>query len=199
MPDRKAEMPGVAAGIISGCPFCLARTTSLPGVGDRIRVLTDFRAGLVGIVVETPPNLPLRRGEFLVQFDHDPPNTQQIVSLERDLIVYSLEVPVPIWAPPISLCEAAELDKVLIKFCKKSLSQNHWKPYLPAFYEIIRHIWYNRLPIEGTEMWALLEAHGVAERWKRRLTQLYEDGRGLLVYAIGRRPIKKKRVLPFSL
>ncbi len=198
MNGRKALAPGVEAGIDSGCPFCLARTAPLPNVGARIQILTDYRAGLMGAVVETRPSLPLGKGELLVQFDHDPPGIHCIVSLERDLVAVNSEVPTPIWAPPISLREAAELDDVIVKFCRSSFSLKSWKPHVPTFYEVIRRVWHNRLPLEGTDMWSILEAHGVPQKYKKRLTELYQDGRDLLVYAIGRKPIKKKRIAPFS-
>jgi hypothetical protein len=198
MNGRKATVPGVKAGVDSGCLFCLARTAPLPEVGARIQILTDYRAGLMGRVVETPPSLPLRKGELLVQFDHEPSRIQHTVSLERDLIGVNSEVPTPIWAPPISLREAAELDDVIVKFCERGFSAKIWKPHLPTFYEVIRRVWHNRLPLEGTDIWSILEAHGVPQKYKKRLTELYQDGRDLLVYAIGRKPIKKKRVAPFS-
>jgi hypothetical protein len=199
MNGRKASVPGVEAGIESGCLFCLARTASLPEVGTRIQILTGYRAGLTGRVVKTPPSLPLRKEEpFLVQFDHDPPGVQHTVSLERDLIGFNSKVPTPIWAPPISLRDAAELDNLIVKFCERTFSAKGSKPHLPTFYyEVIRHVWHNRLPLEGTDIWSILEAHGVPKKFKKRLTDLFQDGRDLLVYAIGREPIEKKRVVPF--
>jgi len=195
---RKASHPGVEAGIHSGCPFCLARTAPFPEVGVRIQILTGYRAGLMGAVVKPPPGLPFRNGElFLVQFDHDPPGIHNTVSLEHDLISFPSEVPTPIWAPPISLREAAELDDVIVKFCEKRFSTNSSKPQLPTFYELIRHVWRNRLPLEGTDIWPILEAHGAPRKYKKRLIELYQFGRDLLVYTIGRKPIKKKRVAPF--
>ena len=199
MNGRKASAPGMEAGIDSGCPFCLARTALLPEVGARIQILTGYRAGLMGRVVKTPSSLPLRNREpFLVQFDHDPPGIQQTVSLEGDLIGFNSEVLTPIWAPPISLREAAELDDVIVKFCERGFSAKSWKQHLPTFYKVIRHVWHNRLPLEGTDIWSILEAHGAPQKYKKRLTDLYQDGRDLLVYAIGRKPIKKKRIAPFS-
>jgi len=198
MTKRKVLKPGIAAGINSGCPFCLARTTGLPKVKDRIQILTDYRAGLKGTVVETPPSISLRKGEFLVQFDHDRPEIQQKVSLERDLILigFTSEEPIPIWAPPITLREATELDNAVIQFCQRGFSGNRWKPHLLSFYEIIKRVWSKRLPVEAKEVWAILEAHGVPQLYKKRLTELFHDGRNLLEYAIGRKPIKKKGVPP---
>ena len=196
MTKRKVLKPGIAAGINSGCPFCLARTTGQLKVNERIIILNDYRAGLVGTVVETPPSLSLRKGEFLVQFDHDQPEVQQRVSLERDLILvgFTSEEPMPSWVPPIMLCDAAELDDAVIQFCQKGFSANRWKPHALSFYEIIRRVWSQRLPIDAKEVWGILEAHGVPQLYKKRLTELFHDGINLLIYACGRKPIKKKRV-----
>lgn len=106
--------------------------------------------------------------------------------------------PTPNWAPPLCLEDAAELDSVVVYFCEKSVRNGKRHLDWSAFFEIIRRIWTRRLPIESHELWTVLHAHGVPQRWEKRLTDFFTKGRDLLVYAVGKKPIKKKRVTPLS-
>lgn len=187
---------GLSAGRKSGCPFCLARNGDLPKVGEKIRLLSDYRAGRTMKVVEAPSELPLRPGEILVEVDDDEPGFQQVVHTEWELIETLPGPPTPAWAPSISLREAEELDRIVLKCCDQSTGDSRQTSNLQPFYDLIRHVWQRRLPIEPKEIWAVLEAHGVPSNLRNRLIKLYKEGRELLVYAAGRKPIKKKRVPP---
>ena len=186
------------SGRDSGCPFCVARNQALPKVGEKIRLLSDFRAGQIGIVVETPSSLPLRPGEFLVEIEGEPPGHQRTVHAELELFEHLPGTPVPAWAPPISLREAEELDRFVIRICDESTWDHNRSPSKLLVYDLIRHVWWKRLLIEPDEMWQLLEAHGAPSRWRNQLMRLYRDGRDLLIYSMGRKPVKKQRVSPLS-
>jgi len=186
------------SGRDSGCPFCLARNQALPKIGERIRFLSDFRAGQIGVVIESPSSIPLRPGEFLVEMDGELAGHQQMVHAELDLFEPLPGTPVPAWAPPISLREAEELDRIVISLCDESTWDYNRLPSMPLFYALIRHVWWKRLPIEPEEMWQFLEAHGAPSRWRNQLMRLYREGRELLIYSMGRKPVKKKRVSPLS-
>jgi hypothetical protein len=58
--------------------------------------------------------------------------------------------------------------------------------------------WGHRLPINGTELWAMLEVHGFDDSWRSEFCLLFDFGFSLLVATHGRRPIKKKKVKPMS-
>jgi hypothetical protein len=182
-------------GSLSGCPFCIASGIAIPEVGTGFRIINGYNAGATGVVVERAKNLPPLPNEFLAQMDNDPPHIQHSV-FEHKLI--QLLPPTPDWAPPLCLEDAAELDSVLVYFCGKSVRNGKWHLDWSAFFEIIRRIWTRRLPIESHELWAVLHAHGVPQRWEKRLTDFFAKGRDLLVYAVGKKPIKKKRVAPLS-
>jgi len=198
MPESQLFTPGISAGMKAGCPFCLARKTGVPKVGETIRILSDFRAGQIGKVVPPPPIFASEPYKITIQAEGDPPDVTWTVNTMADLIERFPGPPVPDWAPPISLKEAEELDGRVVQFCEKSMSSKGWRPNLPYFYAIIRYIWYKRLPLEPAEVWRVLHAHGVARNWQVRLTSLFRGGRDLLVFAEGRKPVKKKRVQPLS-
>ena len=113
--------PGVISGEASGCPFCLARRSPTPKLGQRVRILTDYRAGLTGEVVSLPESLKGQLSEAIaVHMDTDPPEASQLVYLGQDLIEILPSVLVPLWAPPLSLQDAAELESFVIDFCCES-------------------------------------------------------------------------------
>ena len=193
----------IKSGISSGCPFCKATMLKdMPKPGDLIRILTGYDAGMAVRVVDNRHNIPLRNGEFLITTDNDPPGGTSIISgdgTERILFDYMPSSPTPDWAPPICLRYAGELDTAVIRFWVKSLLQDGSLNPIPAFLEVITHIWDNRLPLNPEELWALLEAHGFPYELKKRLTQLYQEGMDLLIYATGKKPFKNRRVEPFSI
>jgi hypothetical protein len=190
--------PGMLAGTKFGCPFCLAKSTGVPKVGETIRKLGGYRPGLVGTVVPTPPLLVDEPHIIVIRVDNEPPDVTWMVNTRSELIERWPGPPVPDWAPPIPLVEAKDLDDLVVQFCERSMSSRSWRPNLPYFYSIIRYIWYKRLPLEPLEVWEVLQAHGVPKNWQVRLTSLFKEGRDLLVFAEGRKPIKKKRVQPLS-
>lgn len=189
------------SGISSGCPFCKATMLVMPKPGDLIRILTGYDAGIVVRVVGNRYNIPLRKGQFEIRNDNDPPGWTRITSgegRERILFEYMPPSPTPHWAPPIRLRYAGELDEAVIRFWGKGLRRDGTFEPIPVFYEVIRYIWYNRLPLNSEELWAVLRAHGIDDKWKNRLTQLYQEGMDLLIYATGRKPFKNRRVEPLS-
>jgi hypothetical protein len=59
--------------------------------------------------------------------------------------------------------------------------------------------WARRLPLNGTQLWAMLEVHGFDVSWKSEFLLLFDFGVSLLVRTHGRRPIKKKKVRSMSI
>ena len=201
MPRKKTVVPGQFEGFLGGCPFCTARRKGPPESGARFCIITGYNAGKTGTVVEVaklPFGEPVWPYEFLAQMDEDPPNIQRRIRLDISLIQVLPFAPPPKWAPPLCLREAGELDHAVVEFCEKSCTAERWNINWPAFYEIIRIVWNNRLPLEPTDFWPVLNAHGIPKKWKRELLEMYEKGREILIYCFGKSPIKKKRVAPLS-
>ena len=189
--------PGVISGEASGCPFCLARRSPTPKLGQRVRILTDYRAGLTGEVVSLPESLKGQLSEAIaVHMDTDPPEASQLVYLGQDLIEILPSVLVPLWAPPLSLQDAAELESFVIDFCCESYQSHAWETSWSVFHHLIVQVWRRRFPITGEELWAVLQIHGIPACLRKRLIQLFHDGREILICAKGYKPIKKNRVTP---
>lgn len=198
MPKSQPISPGISAGMKAGCPFCLAGKVRVPEIGETIRVLSGLSAGVVGKVVPSPPALASEPYRITIRVNGDPPDTTQMLNTRSDLFERFPGPPVPEWAPPLSLTEAEQVDRRVVVFCENSTSSRSWYPNLPDFYEVIRYIWYKRLPLEPSEVLRVLQAHGVPKNWQVRLTSFFREGRNLLVFAVGRKPMNKKRVKPFS-
>jgi len=197
MPNDTVILPGRNKGATSGCPFCKNTRLAPLQVGIRFRILSEFQAGRTGIVVESPAPPPLPPTEFIAQMDGDPPNVQMRI-LPREIVEpFPFSAPAE-WAPPISLPAACELDSVVVGFCEAGLENDRWAINWPFYNEVIRFIWYRRLPIDANELWSVLSAHGVPDRFKTELLDFFVKGRHLLVQACGRKPVKKKRVKPLS-
>jgi len=146
--------------------------------------------------VKWPDNILRIEKEFLAQLDHDPPDVQTRVSIERESIQKIPPLPIPEWAPPICANEADKVDKAVVRFCEKSHCHGAWKTDWNSFNGVVHTVWYQRLPLMPLEIWRILEAHGVPKRSKKDLIEFFERARDLLVYSCGRKPIKKKRVTP---
>jgi hypothetical protein len=196
MTEGRTIVPGRTEGFLSGCPFCASRRTGIPEIGTRFRIILGVHIGAVGTVVEWHKNVPQIPGEFMAHLDHEPPEWQTRVSIERQMIQVFPFAPVPEWAPPLCMSDAGEIDEATVHFCESSFQNGKWKTDWDSFNEVIRKIWYKRLPLEPNELWLVLKAHGVPQRSKGEIIEFYERGRRLLVYSLGRKPIKRKRVDP---
>lgn len=187
--------PGVASGEASGCPFCLARRRPPPKLGQRVRVFTDYGAVFTGEVVPLPESLKGKLREVIaVHIDTEPAEDSHLVYLRQALVEILPPVPMPLWAPPLSLQDTAELERFVIDFCCESYRGHVWKASWSAFYYLTVRVWRRRFPITGEELWAVLQAHSIPARLHKRLVQLFHDGREILICAEGRKPIKKNRV-----
>lgn len=191
------DQPGKAHGASDGCPFCRSARTSLPEVGTRFRLLSGFDAGRTGTVVQSPAPPPLTREEFLAQMVGEPQHMQRRI-LPRDIIEPIPAPEPPEWAPPVELGVAAELDLVVVKFCEAGNCESGWIVDWPAFYDVVRFTWSKRLPLQAEEMWAVLRAHGVPDKFREELSEFFQRGRDLLVYAVGKKPIMKRRAKPLA-
>ena len=198
MPKSQRTSPGVSAGMKAGCPFCLARKVRVPKIGETIRVLSGVSAGVVGKIVRPPRMLASDPYRITVRVKGDAPKTSRMINTKADLIERFPGPPVPKWAPPLSLKEAEQVDCRVVVFCEKSSSSGNWYPNFASFNEVIRYVWHERLPLEPSEISRVLQAHGVPKNWQVRLTSFFGQGRDLLVFAVGRKPVKRKRVQPLS-
>lgn len=198
MTETRTIVPGEIEGFLSGCPFCASYRIGIPEVGKRFLIISGLQTGAIGTVVEWHKDMPKIKNEFMAQLDHEPSEWQTRISTKRQMIQLFPLAPIPEWAPPLCMEDAGELHKAIIGFCERSFSNGRWKTDWSSFNEVVRSAWYNRLPVEPDELWLVLKAHGVPDKSKKELVEFYEKGRNLLVYAIGRRPVKKKRVEPLS-
>lgn len=190
----------IELGQRAGCPFCAARLERRPSLGQRIIILNGFRAGMVGTVSCVDLDSGYRVGTFLIKEDEDQANSQQIVNPELDL--FTLHSPVESvakWLPPLSMCEAAALDEIVVSVSSRFAEFEYDKWHPDTFYKLIDYCWRKRLPLSDAEIWAILAAHGIPNEFEKDARRSYVEGLELLVYSHGRKPIKKKRTPPLSL
>lgn len=197
--SRTTPRPKTAAefGRDAGCPFCTARLGAVPSIGDRIMLISGYGVGTIGTVVLPDSKLP--HDWFLIQADNEPESTQQIV---HPWVLYLLSDPglqAPCWLPSLSMRELADLDDAIVKTCQRVLAKPKPSWNAQLFYSVISHCWQRRLPLNGDEISAVLEAHGLPKTFKSKSKQAYSDGVGLLVYTHGRKPVKKKRMPPLTI
>lgn len=196
--SRRSIVPGEIEGFLSGCPFCTAYRIGIPDVGTRFRLISGFRTGAVGTVVDWPNTIERLENEFMAQMDEEPDHIQTRINIKGTLIEKLPSRPVPKWAPPLSMNDASKLDKAILYFCQESFQRNKWETNWPAFNEIIKVIWYHRLPIERNELWLVLQAHGVPRQLKKRIMEFYEQGSNLVVYCTAKKFRKKKKIQPLT-
>jgi len=198
MTGSRTVLPGIIEGFLSGCPFCASRRIGIPEVGTRFRIISGVHIGAIGTVVEWHKSMPYVPGEFLAHLDHEPPEWQTRVCLERQMIQLLPFASFPTWVPPLCMSDAGEIDQATITFCEHSFLKGRWKTDWDSFNEVVRKSWRMRLPLEPDELWEVLKAHGVPQRTKADIVNFYEKGRRLLVHSFGRNPSKRKGWSPSS-
>jgi len=198
MTAERTIVPGHIEGFLAGCPFCTAKRIGVPEVGARFRVLTGLYAGRTGTVKKIPEKYSLDPFEIFCHLDGNKSNIQTRIVINHWLIQVLPESHIPEWAPPLSIQDAAPLDVAVVNFCQQSFSFHKSEPDISSFYELIRIIWRNRLPLQPNELLSILKAHGLPIQFEHELLKIYEIGINLLIHVNGKKPIKKKRVAPFS-
>lgn len=189
-------MAGRSDGALSGCPFCrTVASPTFPPVGTRIRTLSGIDIGRSGTVTQSPLREPLPRNEIIALMDGDPETAEIRIGLKEFERLPASDP--PNWAPPISLRDASDLETLVIYLCEKGNSPAGWTIHWTAYYEVISAIWRRRIPITGDELWSVLHAHGIHDRFAPDLKEFFTRGRDLLIAANGRKPGKKKRTKPF--
>jgi hypothetical protein len=102
------------------------------------------------------------------------------------------------WFPPLSIEDSAVVDEFIVRLCG-ALFPSKWRWSDDELYAPIIRFWLSRLPISGEEVWAVCAAHGMPDRFRKRIASGFEFGRGLLVVSHGRPPIQRRRVAPMSI
>lgn len=190
---QRSIVPGQVEGFLAACPFCTARQKGSPQLGVRFRIISGSCAGQTGAVIQEPDRYSLQPTEMVAHMDKDLDRRDRIVLIDHELVQELPAAPIPKWAPFLSLSDAAVLDASVCNFCSASYLASRWRSNLPAFFEVIRLVWQHRLPITVKELSDVLSAHGVPTSSQERLSDFFEKGLALLVYATGRKPIKNKR------
>lgn len=192
--DQKLSY-AVTSGQRYGCPLCIALTSPKPNVGDRVVLLGGSRSGMIGTVSKTVLDSKLREGTFLIHADTDRPSVEQIVEPSLHLFaVYNGAFDLPDWFPPFTDKECVDLHSVIVASVDEGASATGWAWDRKHLSEVIRYSWAKRLPIEPAEVWLLLSAHGVPSQYEEEASRLFVEGTELLQYAVGKRPVKKKRL-----
>jgi hypothetical protein len=150
---------------------------------------------MVGTVSKTDLGPTFRTGTFLIHADIEPVHVEQIV--DPALHVYSPHAAtfrLPEWFPPFAMRECVDLHSALVAYIDRNVRLGGWTWDRKNFYEVIRYAWAKRLPIEALEIWRLLAAHGVPSHLQEEISVLFDEGTDILVYAMGRRAVKRKRL-----
>ena len=196
--DRKAAalQKFTEAGAAHNCPFCQGRMISETSSGERLFFLNGMRAGRYGTVSSEPS--PIEE-EFLVHMDEDHDETLWRVSYCRDQFVRAPLQFVPGRMCPLSINDLCALEDAAIRSTFRAFELGVRTIRVEVAQSLAAVAWGRRLPINGAQLWAMLEVHGFDDSWKSEFCQLFEFGFSLLVATHGRRPIKKKKVKPMSI
>ena len=187
----------VIAGIEASCPFCLARSSRLPKVGEQILIISGFATGTAGIVTKLEIPVPGRVG-FLIRPEGAPQGTEQIVYIGSALFMSPDGFQAPDWFPPLNARETADLEEGVVSFCDACYANGTWNWDRRAYLALIYLIWRMRAPVSRNEVWNLLSHHGVPDSENNHAIAAFQDGLDLLIHANGRKSIKKKRVQSLS-
>lgn len=189
----------VESGRAAGCPFCIASASRQFRTGERIRILSGSNSGKQGTIVDTPESIKNNPDIIVVQLDEDGLDVQLMVNLGHDIVEHLPSLSIPTWAPSLSIRKTSDFHEELISFCKTNTTKYIKDINTTSLYFIIWYVWNKRLPLEPLDVWNMMEAHGIPVDWKHKILNITEHGLGLLITALGKKPIKKYRVDPFTL
>ncbi len=185
--------PGQIVGFLAGCLVCAARQRGGLPKGTHFRIISGYHFGRTGVVVKKAERYQVRPYEFLAQMDDEPYNHQRRILYEIELVEPLPPSPRPEWFPGLFLNDFATFHDEILRMCTASVSGGRWRTDLQTLALLAVQIWQQRIPIPPEELWAVLLAHGAPNSAKRDVERKYAFGLDCLVFACGRKPIKKKR------
>lgn len=186
-----SRSPAARAGASAGCPFCRARGAVVPEGGDQILFIHGRRAGVLAKVSDTPNTTDING--FFVTRESVSRTSLERASLDSDLFAPLPLEPIPEWCPPFSLRRSFIIDELAVWFCNRGLigGNFHWKRSDIAV--MVRGCWQSKLAILPPELSAVTMAHGMPANRQAELEDYFEFGIAALIYAAGRRAVKKWR------
>jgi hypothetical protein len=189
----------IEAGRVAGCPFCIASANRQFRPGERIQIISGSNAGRKGTIVDPPESIKNNPELLVVQMDDESLDQQLMVNSGHAIHERLPSLQIPSWAPPLSIRKSSDLHEELMGFCKINTTKSITDINTTSLYFIIWYVWNKRLPLEPTNIWNMMEAHGIPLDWKNKVLNISEHGLGLLITVLGKKPIKKYRVAPMTL
>lgn len=117
----------------------------------------------------------------------------------HDLYVDTALFSVPAWMPPVSIDDNAALHESLLDILPHVVVGAHEFSFKPdLLWRVVSVCWQRRLPLQRSDIWPLIQAHGVSVRHKSRVLDFFDFGVKLLTVTHGRPAIKRKRMVPMS-
>lgn len=156
-------------------------------------VLSGLFAGERARIVPPPYPEDVRAGDILIELEEGERGRQFLFN-PRAEIAQRLPGPGrPKWFPPISIRDGADLHEAILGFSLQhdwgQTEEVDWR----KLYQLVSRVWRARLPLEAEEIGVLLEHHGVPVEYQQEVVNVFRHCRDVLVFAVGRKPIKKKR------
>ena len=195
---RIAQISGTRENVLTTqCPYCLARQHPWPSIGTSILFLNRWDAGEVGVVVPDQwGTCPSDR--FLVKMSYAKDDSLRLVMPSHDLFLDIKRFSVPLWMPPLSIEDNAILHESLMSSLAGLSINRNLTTVREALVPIIERCWRRRFPLNGRDIWPLLEAHGVKANLRTYLIDSFDYGIELLTWANGRVAVRRRRMPAMS-
>lgn len=183
----------VKSGLHNYCPFCGALAWSSPALGSRVLMLSGYRCGETAEVVELDQDPDV----LVCKFDTDPDEWTYRENRRHELILPEQLFLVPSWAPPISVEDAGAIHASMLFGYAAAVERGDEDPRMSMIQDLMASIWRRRLPLQCDDISPMLAAHGWASDMEI-VREHYSFGLNLLTKVSGNRPVKRKRMPPFS-
>ncbi|MCP5372659.1 MAG: hypothetical protein H6907_13085 [Hyphomicrobiales bacterium] len=136
--------------------------------------------------------------KFLVKMPYAKEGTLRIVTPGRELFLDVNRFSVPPWMPPVSIEDNALLHQSLIDSLAVLAAAKDQKSVGDSLIGVIDSCWRNRLPLQGTDVWPMVEAHGIPPHRKSDFINLFDFGKNILISTLGRAAVKRRRMPAMS-
>ena len=180
------------------CPYCLSyKDESWPVPNAELILLNKQDAGYRCVVADQSQNVNFT-DRFLVRMEYERRDILRSVMPGHDQYLDVRQYKVPTWMPELAIEDNAALHERLMQSLRTIFLADDRSSLAPGLHGIIHVCWWKRFPINGAELWPMLEAHGVLPRLRRDAIELIDFGLYTLRYAQGRAPNKRRRMPPMS-
>jgi hypothetical protein len=183
-------------GARNGCPFCLARLKKELASGDEIVLLHGYSSA--GKFLKIDSWSSKGNGWLCIDLENVGDLGYFHLSPYSNLFLKTPLPQKPTWSLSLSVEDNLMIDDVLMRICASSQDISSPSFETINLERLAAFCWVHRIPFDTKELLEFLVAHGLPSKHKQEAAYCLDVARATLINTNGKRPIKRRKMLPFS-